>query len=300
MRDMNNMILVDILLVTYNQEQYIQQALEGILMQRVNPDVQVRIIVADDYSKDSTLSCIKKILGPKAKLASGNEAEVVYLSAEHNLGIAGNYKRAIAATTGDYVAVLEGDDYWISPSHLQSHLDFLEENSICVLSSNCMFVKNEIIGKFETYYPQQRNVLYSGDEQARTNRIGNLSTCVFRANYLHVLPDEMFNMEVDDWLLGLVLAQNGYIAKICTPTSVYRINSSSNWASMDSDATKERMLARIDAYNAFLGGKYAAAFSELKAEIMNDGKTRYWKYKKWIPSFITALFKWILPPACFK
>ena len=297
---MNGMISLDILLITYNQEQYIQQALDGILMQRVNPDVQVRIIVADDCSKDNTLSFIRKTLGAKVEIASGNEAEIVYLPTELNLGISKNYQRAFANVISNYVAILEGDDYWVSPNHLQSHLDFLEENAICVLSSNNMYFKNEIAGKFEPHYPQQRNVLYSGDEQARTNRIGNLSTCMFRAKYLSQLPKEMFEMEVDDWLLGLVLSQYGYIAKICTPTSVYRVNSNSNWASMTAIETQNRMLARIDSYNKFLDGKYSAAFDELRVEIMSGGKSRYWKYKKWVPPFLTSLFKWILPPACFK
>ena len=50
---------VDVVLITYNQEQYVAQAVEGILMQRVNDDVQVRVIVADDCSKDKTLEIIK-------------------------------------------------------------------------------------------------------------------------------------------------------------------------------------------------------------------------------------------------
>ena len=49
------------LLVSYNQEQYIAQAVESILMQRVNEDVQIRVIVADDSSTDRTVDIIRDL-----------------------------------------------------------------------------------------------------------------------------------------------------------------------------------------------------------------------------------------------
>ena len=294
------MISLDILLVTFNQEQYILQALNGVLMQRVNSDVKLRIIVADDCSTDNTLSVIKETFWAGAKIASGNEVEVIYLPREKNLGISKNYQRAFANVSSDYVAILEGDDYWISYNHLQSHIDFLETHPECVMSSNRMYIKNELKGKFETYYPIIEDVMYSGDEQARTNRIGNLSTCVLRGKHLNNLSSQLFELEVDDWLLGLVLAQYGYLAKLHTPTSVYRMNLNSNWAAMSDSETKKRMLARIETYDKFLGGKYAVSFAELKNEILNEGKSKYWRYKRWIPPFLSKLIKWILPPICFE
>ena len=94
---------LDILLITYNQAQYIAQALDGLIMQRVNPDVEVRVIVADDASKDDTMVIIRSYEAQSPFL-------FIYLPQEANMGHVLNYKRAFAACTGDYVAILEGDD----------------------------------------------------------------------------------------------------------------------------------------------------------------------------------------------
>ena len=203
------MISLDILLVTYNQEQYIQQALDGILMQRVNPDVQVRIVVADDCSRDNTLSLITKTLGQKTNIASGNSVDVVYLPAEKNLGIAANYKRAIAATTGDYIAILEGDDYWISEMHIMQHVKFLEKNIECSMSMN-RILSTKLDGAFEDIKPWRlEKAYYTINLQKQImegNQLGNLSACCFRGKYVRQLPQEIFNVHMDDFLLGIMMA----------------------------------------------------------------------------------------------
>ena len=121
---------LDIVLITYNQAQYIAQALDGLIMQRVNSDVEMRVIIADDASTDDTLTTIRSY-------EEHSPFPFIYLPQEANMGHVLNYKRAFAACTGDYVAILEGDDWWCNPYHLQKHLDFLDEHRECVLSSAC-------------------------------------------------------------------------------------------------------------------------------------------------------------------
>lgn len=279
--------------MTYNQSQYTRQVLEGILMQRVNSDYTVRIIVADDCSTDGTLDSIKTY-------ALKHEAKWVFLPCERNLGISKNYQRGFAASTADYVAVIEGDDYWCNPMHLQNHVDFLELHGECVLSSSRMFIKDETKNIFETYYPQNEDIVYSGMEQARFNKIGNLSTCVFRGELVRALPSSMFELEVDDWLLGLELCKYGYIGKLSTPTSVYRINKNSKWAAMSEFEQVQRILERIDKYDDFLEGIYHKAFMELRHELINGKQTKYGRIKQYVPPFFVSLMKWILPPALIK
>ena len=284
---------IDVILITYNQTQYILQALEGIMMQRLNDDVKMRIVVADDCSTDGTLDIIKTY-------SLKHEAEWVWLPRERNLGITKNYQRAFAAATGDYVAILEGDDYWCNPHHLQKHIDFLEQHRECVLSSSRMFIKDETKGIFETYYPQKGDFIYSGVDQARCNRIGNLSTCVFRGELVHSLPSPMFELEVDDWLLGLELCKYGYIGKLKTPTSVYRINKNSLWAAMSANEKTQRNLDRIEKYDVFLEGIYHGSFMELKHELIQGKQTRFGKIKQFIPPCIVSFLKWIIPPVMIK
>src|SRR5205085_12529467 len=97
---------LSVLLVTYNHEQYIRQALDSVLMQRTDFDFE--IVVADDFSQDSTRAIVE-----------GYQAEyynIRILQSEKNVGITHNYQPGSAACRGEYVAVLEGDDYWTSPN----------------------------------------------------------------------------------------------------------------------------------------------------------------------------------------
>ena len=98
------MISVDIILVSYNQESYIRQAVESILNQQVSDGVDVRVIIADDHSDDNTLSII-------AEYEKRSRFPFYYLPHENNMGMQRNYQRAFASCQGDYVMILEGDDY---------------------------------------------------------------------------------------------------------------------------------------------------------------------------------------------
>lgn len=64
---------LDIVLITYNQAQYIAQALDGLIMQRVSSNVEVRVIVADDASTDDTMAIIREYADNEAIRLKGYE-----------------------------------------------------------------------------------------------------------------------------------------------------------------------------------------------------------------------------------
>lgn len=117
----------NIILITYNQEKDIRQALESILMQKRTFDFN--IIVADDCSTDTTLQII-------SEYAEKSDIEFIFLPQTSNLGYIKNYQRAFAACNRDYIAIMEGDDYWLSPSHLENHIRFLANHPECSMSYN--------------------------------------------------------------------------------------------------------------------------------------------------------------------
>lgn len=111
---------VSVLLVSYNQEAYIAQCVESIAMQEVPFDVE--IIVADDFSSDETLAIIKK------KLERG-KFPCRFLPSDKNLGLPQNYKRGFEACCGEYVAVMEGDDYWTDKKRLEKLAIIMDSNN---------------------------------------------------------------------------------------------------------------------------------------------------------------------------
>lgn len=216
------------------------------MMQRLDDDVQMRIIVADDCSTDGTLDIIKTY-------ALKHKAEWVFLPNEKNMGHVRNYQRAFDVCTGDYVAILEGDDYWSSPLHLQTHVDFLDIHRECVLSSQYPTWYYEEEQRFE---PRALSQLPFGnykyvtiEEEIHANRIVNLSSCVIRGEAIRTLDERIFECSVLDWPMYVNLSQKGLLCLLTGTTSVYRAKSSGLYAGLDKEAElkkDEQLLSEIE------------------------------------------------------
>lgn len=110
--------LVSIIVPTYNCEGYIKQALDSILMQEC--DFSYEILIGDDASTDGTPQIL-------LDYAARHECIKLFLR-ETNLGAAKNCIELLKTARGKYLATLEGDDIWNTPSKLQKQVDFLENN----------------------------------------------------------------------------------------------------------------------------------------------------------------------------
>lgn len=292
------MMKLDIVLITYNQAQYIAQAMDGMIMQRVNPDVDVRVIVADDASSDDTLAIIRSY-------EAQSPFPFIYLPQEANMGHVLNYKRAFAACTGDYVAILEGDDWWCNPSHLQKHLDFLDEHRECVLSSARPYLYDMRTQRFgiASYSEEQGDVwLITAQEEATGNKIPNLSTCMIRNSTLQQVCEceELWKVEMLDWLMELMLAEHGFLAKHKQSTSVYRVQDAGLWSRLDKSGQKELALQQVEEYDVLLEKRYTKEFDVIRRYYNPPKPTFKKQLLAWCPPIVYAIVKAVLPPKLFR
>lgn len=112
---------VSIIVLTYNQEKFIEKNLQGIFMQKVN--FSVELIISDDCSTDQTVTVINNFIKNKP-----SHIEIKLISHKKNLGSTPNFFNALQKCTGKYLAFCEGDDYWTDENKLQIQYDFLERN----------------------------------------------------------------------------------------------------------------------------------------------------------------------------
>lgn len=112
---------VSVCMITYGHEKFIRQAIEGVLMQECNFDYE--LVIANDCSPDATDEIIKDILKTHPKAS-----QIHYFSHSENKGMMPNFLFAMAQCKGEYVAMCEGDDYWITKDKLQKQTDILEAN----------------------------------------------------------------------------------------------------------------------------------------------------------------------------
>ena len=174
-----------------------------------------------------------------------------------------NYKRAFAACTGDYVAILEGDDWWCNPYHLQKHLDFLDEHRECVLSANrpCRYYEqtNEFVPSF---YRDERlpNYAITLEQQIANNCIDNLSTCVIRNSALQVIDCCVYESDLLDWILHIALSEKGLLIYHREITSIYRVCSDGIWSSKNAELKRQENIRLIRQYDMLLKGRWHKYF----------------------------------------
>ncbi len=123
--------MVSIWCITYNHERYIQDAIEGFLNQKTN--FKYEIIIHDDASTDDTANIIKEYEMKYPTIIHG-----IYQSqnqwSENRLDLNWMMKILRQNCKGKYIAMCEGDDYWIDLNKLQIQIDYMERNAECVMS----------------------------------------------------------------------------------------------------------------------------------------------------------------------
>lgn len=287
------MTTIDIILFCYKQEQYIEQALQSIYDQQVPADYSVRIIVADDCSPDNTLALIEKH-------AVESPFPITFLPKEPNMGISKNYKRSFAATTADYVFILEGDDYWL-PGHVMQHMAFWQKHSDCSMMMNRITGEREQTdGSFRIdeynghWYPTDPYMVDLHMQIVEGNQLGNLSGCSFRGDCLRALPDDLFEIPIADWMLGVIMTEKGLIGLTQESTHVYRIKASGVWAGHSRWRQHKLMLKEADLYNAYQNFKYDKEWKEFKRGCWREVRRNWMHYVPvWMQNTWHKIKSWI-------
>ncbi len=244
---------LSVLLVSYNQIEYIDQCLDGLLIQKF--DNMMELIVADDCSTDGTGERLKKRL-------EDVKFKVKFLSIDKNLGLGKNYHRGFTACSGEFIAFLEGDDYWTDPHRLQKHVDFLERNSRCGMSFNPYAIYLQKTGDLiipKTNVKQEVK-FYSSKWLIQYNVIGNLSACIFRRSALEGVSKLWLRHNITDWFLGIYLAEKNRVAQLNEVMSVYRLNAKGLWSSLSKEDQGKKNYNLTFTYDFLLGFKFSHDF----------------------------------------
>ena len=207
--------LLSVCLITYNHVNFIKQAVDGVLMQKV--DFAWELIIADDFSTDGTREIVLEYKNKYPDL-------IKLILQEKNVGAAQNFIDLITAPKSKYIAYFEGDDYWTDALKLQKQVDFLEVNP-------------EYSGAFHQIQVLEQDGSW-GDPLKGLQNLGNrldvtLEDCIsntppfhtssflFRRDRLH-LPQDFSRYSSGDMSLYVILSSQGKFRRIPENMSVYR------------------------------------------------------------------------------
>jgi hypothetical protein len=254
---------LSVLLVCYNQESFVERAARSILAQEM-PEGGVEIVVADDFSTDGTLRVLRQVL-------EGACWPVRVLETPHNLGITRNYERAFPACRGNYVAVLEGDDYWTCPTKLQEQIAFLESHQECSAVCTNHLVHDVSRAAFSLKFDQLEGYSYIDARRLiRGNEPGNFSTFLYRREALLRLPRAIFEERSYDWIVNICVALEGPIGLLHRPMSVYRQHAGGAWSQLSRSEKAEQQIAAMLVYDRLTDGKLHDAFEDRIDELLAE------------------------------
>jgi glycosyltransferase involved in cell wall biosynthesis len=231
---------VSVSIVTYNHEKYISQALDSALMQEANFDYE--ILVGEDDSSDGTREIVKAYAErypDRIRLFLNDRKNVIYIDGRPTgrWNLLNNFRNA----QGDYIALLEGDDYWTSPHKLQRQIDVLENDKSL---SMCFHPVNDTIGEeFERIRkPPMIKQSYTLDDLLVYNNFISTCSVVYRAVNNKFLPSWIEQTAFADWVLYMINLQFGQIGYINEVMGCYRIHSGAMWSSQSKSRQLERIL----------------------------------------------------------
>ena len=202
-------------MITYGHEKYIRQAIEGILMQQC--DFEVELIVANDCSPDATDQVIRDIIKSHPR-----GSWIKYIKNDKNLGMMSNFIFVMQECKGKYIALCDGDDFWTDPLKLQKQVEFLDNNkdyNLCHSDVNLIdkygelnkntsmklwnYTNNHLDYRFSIFHP-----------------IAFTCTAVFRN--INITDRLQININSGDWMLWILATLGGNAKFINEKLAVYR------------------------------------------------------------------------------
>lgn len=227
--------MIGVCIVTYNQEQYIAQAIESVLMQELCGH-EVVIYVGEDNSTDNTGAICDEYSQRVSEL--GNERiSVKVIHNKKNLGLVGNTMNLLDIMRKDgceYIAMLDGDDYWSDPKKLQKQMAYFEAHQEYGLIHTCI----------DLLYPDglrkdKRTSMPEGDvfHLIGNYPIGNCSV-VFKTELLDMIDFDEFQqqgLQSCDYVMYGIFASKAQFGFMPDHTAVWRrgIESVSGTADME-------------------------------------------------------------------
>ncbi len=259
--------LVTVQMVTYNHEAYIRQAIEGVLSQEVS--FEYELIIGEDCSQDRTREiCLEyqRQYPEKVRLLWGDK----------NVGMSANNRRVAVKSRGEFIALCEGDDYWIDPKKLQKQVNIMRKYPNVGLCFTGAKIVQHQTNKWTRWDPKQicKPGLMSGAHYFRTACAGYedgvygpeaflmTATLLYRAALLQKCYEryDIFNWQVLAWDIRLRAAMSTIsdFYYLETQTAVYRRNPGSilalNGHRVNLDATLTRFYFLI--VNQKIGEKF--------------------------------------------
>ena len=223
--------LVSVLIITYNQERFIRKAVDSALNQKT--DFEYEILIGDDCSTDRTGEIC-------AEYQRQYPDKIRFITADRNVRqFGGNLNRLRYRARGEFIACLEGDDYWTDTEKLQKQVEVFHKHpevTLCLCGQERLRRDGSISPVNNTHFEkllensdEQDGTLFTGDDYFAHPLGGPLGVAMYRKADFDYGELCMFYYRTSFTLYFLLLKKGkGFFLK--KPMTMYRINPNGVWS----------------------------------------------------------------------
>lgn len=204
---------VSVCVITYNQARYIKKCIESLIDQ--DCDFNYEIVVSDDCSTDNT----KEIL---EELYQKHPTKLRIFIHERNLGITKNYLFLHEQARGEYIAHVDGDDYYFS-NKLRLQAQYLDENKECNIVWHPMLLDDNthVFNGYQQSGTKFVDLKFTQGDIIQYISVGKNSSKMYRKSVRDI---EIPAFDLVDYLVNVEQVQKGYGGYASNePLGVYRI-----------------------------------------------------------------------------
>ena len=255
---------LSVAMITYNHEPFIAQAIASVLAQRTNFDYE--IVIGEDCSTDGTRAIVEDF-------ALRYPDRIRPILREQNVGGLRNIESTLNACRGQYLAILEGDDYWTCEDKLQRQVDLLDAHPDCAICCHRVLFLDE--SRAEKPYPgsgvrpRRPSGTYTLEDLLRDNFVVTCST-VLRRELMVPLPATFAALRVGDWPRNALAARHGNIQLMDENMATYRLHPTSVWSSLSPSRQLREMIRMLELLEKELGDRYTKPIRETIARFYLD------------------------------
>lgn len=270
---------VSVVMLAYNHGKYLRQAIDGVLAQA--GAFSIELLIGEDCSTDDTRELA-------LRCQSENPGIIRVITSNVNVGPLRNSHRVLAASRGEFIAYLDGDDYWLA-GKLARQVDYLRANPGCAAVYTNAIAIDEA-GNRIGLFNDVGDACFDLAAMLRRGNFLNNSSITFRATARPGLLET--TAPHIDYRTHLRLARDGYLAQLAEPLTVYRVNSGGSMVATMNDKVRELYWEAIRSvpHELVRDSDIACALADfMRRVVFRAARGRRWSLvRKWIPRVFAA------------
>jgi glycosyltransferase involved in cell wall biosynthesis len=258
--DTADQIPLTVVIITYNHESFIREALDSVIAQETS--FPFEIIISEDRSTDSTREIVEEY-------RDRYPGWIRLMLSETNLHNNDVGTRGILAARGKYIAFLDGDDYWVSKDKLQKQFEFMESHPDSAVTYHQVYR----IAPDGVIFAAIDGLDHRGTvDDAILDCFLPACSAMYRRSAMGIPPEWIRDLPAGDWPMAIIAAEKGYIDKVEGPVAHYRWHANGAWLGQTLVQRALSKLVVLDAVEAHLASDHREAYRQSRAAAVQQLK----------------------------